>query len=343
MIYHGIELCCPRCRGNLRIVGRGGSEIRCLSCRHRYPIILGIPDLRVFPDPYIDVDSDRAKGLAVAERMADVTFSELIDYYYRITPQVPPHHAAQYKRGIMSGVARSKTVLDSWERDLGMDEGQTSENFLEIGCGTGPMLVGASTRYAKVVGVDIAFRWLVVAWKRLQEENLDLPLVCACAEALPFSDHIFDVVASESTLEHVRDQEKSLDECHRVMQPGGRLYVSTPNRFSLGPDPQAGLWAGGWLPDRLLAAYVRRQGGIPPKRRLLSSGSLPRLIQGARFEAVRVLLTDIPEAQRSHFGAGARVLIGLYNLGKRLPFMRYLLLWIGPVLLATARRIQPEA
>lgn len=51
--------------------------------------------------------------------------------------------------------------------------------------------------------------------------------------ALPYDDDSFDAVLSMGVLEHVHDPEGSLDEIHRVLQPGGRLYVyKLPNRFS---------------------------------------------------------------------------------------------------------------
>ena len=50
---------------------------------------------------------------------------------------------------------------------------------------------------------------------------------------LPFGDASFDAVLSCGVLEHVQDPGGSLDELHRVLRPGGRMYVyKLPNRFS---------------------------------------------------------------------------------------------------------------
>ena len=50
---------------------------------------------------------------------------------------------------------------------------------------------------------------------------------------LPFEDNSFNAVLSCGVLEHVQDPGGSLDELHRVLQPGGRLYVyKLPNRLS---------------------------------------------------------------------------------------------------------------
>jgi SAM-dependent methyltransferase len=51
--------------------------------------------------------------------------------------------------------------------------------------------------------------------------------------ALPFPDGHFAAVLSCGVLEHVQSPEASLSELHRVLRPGGRLFVyKLPNRFS---------------------------------------------------------------------------------------------------------------
>jgi SAM-dependent methyltransferase len=335
VLFKGIEICCPRCKGELAEELGAHPTFRCIACAQGYPVILGIPDLRVFPDPYIGIEADCAKGERIAARSAQCSFVELIDYYYQTTDVVPPQDARRYRRGLEAGVARATAALAAWERAAG---GKGGGRLLELGCGTAPLLVAAAARYDTLVGVDVAFRWLVVARKRLAEAGVDVPLLCACAEALPFRDGMFDRVVAESVLEHVRDQPTALAESHRVLRPGGGLFLTTPNRFSLGPDPQAGVWAGGYWPERLLAAYVRRSGGIPPRRRLLSARSLPRLLREAGFAQPRIWPADVSDEQRRHFGRMTRFLIDGYRLGTRLPGVRQFLHWTGPLFHAVAFR-----
>jgi ubiquinone/menaquinone biosynthesis C-methylase UbiE/uncharacterized protein YbaR (Trm112 family) len=336
MIFKGVELCCPYCKGDLNEVTCDEKTFVCNSCDRAFPVILDIPDLRVFPDPYIEKDADCAKGLQVASRFNHTDFASLVDFYYSITSVVPPAHAKRYTAGLMAAVPRAEASLASWENSVG--ENARAKSLLEIGCGTAPLMLVAARSFKHVVGVDIAFRWLVVAKRRLMDAGLDLPLICACAEALPFRDEVFDRVVADSALEHVTDQLRALDECHRVMAPGGYLFVSTPNRFSLGPDPQVGLWSGSLLPERWLAAYVRSQGGIPPKRNLLSAWQLAAMIRHAGFEKAQVSLPDISRQQRSHFGRGVQLLIDLYQTAKRIPLSRQCLQLIGPLLHAVAEK-----
>jgi ubiquinone/menaquinone biosynthesis C-methylase UbiE/uncharacterized protein YbaR (Trm112 family) len=362
MMFKGIEICCPHCKGDLQwselkvdgristrmkkpnlssqssILDSQSSELLCIACNRIFPVILDIPDLRVFPDPYIDMEADRAKGLQLAARVQELSFAELVDFYYSITSVVPPKDARQYKRGLMAGVARAEAALTSWENAVNANGHSNTGKLLEVGCGTAPLLVSAKSRYQKIVGVDIAFRWLVVAKKRLAEAKLDVPLICACAEALPFPNAAFERVVADSVLEHLGDQHKGLSEIYRVTRPGGYLFVATPNKYSLGPDPHVGIWGGGYLPQRWVASYVRRRGGIPPKRNLLSSQLLSRAIHEAGFQLPRIELPAVPAGQRSHFRPGMKLLIDLYHLAKRLPVSRSVVRQIGPLLHSVARK-----
>ena len=83
---------------------------------------------------------------------------------------------------------------------------------------------GAPPKGATVVAVDI----------------VDAPGVDLVADA-----HDLHMVASESvdcvvtisTLEHVRDPRKVVSEFHRILKPGGTLYVSVPFVFPFHSDP----------------------------------------------------------------------------------------------------------
>lgn len=332
MKHQGVEIVCPACRGEMT---PGADSLRCASCPRDYPVLAGIPDLRLEPDPYIGLEADRKKGLDLLERSAGLGFEETVDLYYRLTREVTPAQAAQFRAGLLAATARADETLSRWEREAGAGTG----DLLDVGCGTAALLVAVARRVPGiVVGVDIAFRWLVVAKKRLEEAGLAAPLFCAGAGALPFPDGTFERLCADSVIEHVGDQATALYECHRVLRDGGRLFVSTPNRFSLGPDPHVPIWFGGLLPERLIAAYVRSTGGIPPRRHLLSSRELRELVARAGFDGVRVLLPDVPAAQRAQFGALAGRLVDVYQTAKRLPAGAWLLTRVGPVVQIVSTR-----
>lgn len=336
MEFQGFEIVCPVCQGELNITTQATPGYGCSECSSFYPVILGIPDFRIFPDPYIDIDADRAKGLWLAENFDQFDFKSLVHFYYEHTPAVSPAQARQYTRGMLAAENRARASLDTWGLTGELAVSSNPATILEIGCGTGPLMVAMQQLSVKMIGVDIAFRWLVVAKKRLSEAGLQAPLICACAEALPFRRDTFDFIVSESTIEHVQDQERVLSESNRVLKPSARLLLSTPNRFSIGPDPQVGIPAGGYLPDAWIAWWVRKQGGIPPQRRLFSAKTLQQALARAGFKIDAVRQVQITPAQRAQFGTVMRWLMDGYNLVQKLPLATRILNHVGPLFYISA-------
>ncbi|HEU4565474.1 MAG TPA: methyltransferase domain-containing protein, partial [Gemmatimonadaceae bacterium] len=324
MEWRGLELCCPLCKGELREMGDREPELHCRACDRVYPVILGIPDFRIFADPYIELEADRAKGRRLAERFDDLDFEGLVRFYYSISPANTPRQAASFTRGHLAAVPRAAASLDAWE-PAAREGAPLAASLLELGCGTAPLVVAASPRYREVVGVDIAFRWLVVGKKRLLEAGVDAPIIAACAEALPLPDARFDRVVSDSTFENVRDARRAMAEARRVSRPGARLFVAMQNRFSLGPDPQTGLWGVGYLPRRVVGAHMRRQHGLPPQRELMSGAALRRRLREARFTSPHLALPSFPAGQRAHFTPAMRRVVDVYHAAARLPVSRQLL------------------
>lgn len=95
---------------------------------------------------------------------------------------------------------------------------RVSGRVLDVACGA-----GYGTRLLGAVGVDLSKDALRAA------RNETDRLVCSDALRLPFGG-TFDAVVSFETVEHVADPERFVEECRRVLRPGGVLLMSTPNR-----------------------------------------------------------------------------------------------------------------
>ncbi|MEJ2084926.1 MAG: class I SAM-dependent methyltransferase, partial [Acidobacteriota bacterium] len=80
----------------------------------------------------------------------------------------------------------------------------------------------------QVFGIDLSPVSAQVAHK-------SIPTLGTCASdarRLPFSDRAFDIVLSNSTLDHMeslQDIAEALSEIHRVLRPGGRLLLTLDN------------------------------------------------------------------------------------------------------------------
>lgn len=96
--------------------------------------------------------------------------------------------------------------------------------ILDAGCGTGPILADLRDRGAEVTGIDSSAQLLQHARARL---GVDADLrVVDLAGALPFEDNTFDDIIASLVLHYLEDWGPTLEEFHRVLNPGGRLIVS---------------------------------------------------------------------------------------------------------------------
>jgi len=278
-------------------VRRDAASYGCNACGAQYPIRYGIPDFRLKPDPYISIDAEVAKieGFAVAGR----SFRELVRAYYVLTPECPPelhsHYIAAMAAGINRGAGLLRRLRLSFPR-LG------TARLLDLGCGTAGMSIAGSRQYGEVIGVDVALRWLVMGQQRLREEGVNVSLVCANAESLPFHSGTFDAVVADAVVEHVNNPGAMRDETLRVINQTGAFLFTTNNRFSLLREPHLRLWGFGLVPRRWMEPLAWRIRKTPYKVRLLSRRALVRLFSGR----ADVLLPQYDEGELGPRNEGLR-------------------------------------
>lgn len=109
--------------------------------------------------------------------------------------------------------------------------GCSGATVLEAGCGEGygaDLLAGTARR---VLGLD----YDVTTVAHVRDRYPRVAVARANLVALPVPDAAVDVVVSLQVIEHLWEQERFLDECRRVLRPGGTLLVSTPNRITFSP------------------------------------------------------------------------------------------------------------
>jgi 2-polyprenyl-3-methyl-5-hydroxy-6-metoxy-1,4-benzoquinol methylase len=111
-------------------------------------------------------------------------------------------------------------------RDIG------GRSVLEIGCGRGELALhfgqGAYAP-ARYVGADFAPAAIELARRRGTTARHQLRWTVADIESLGLQSGSFDTVISCETIEHLPHPAAAVRELRRVLRPGGRLFLTTPN------------------------------------------------------------------------------------------------------------------
>ncbi len=298
---------CPTCGST----PEGGPRAwACPGCGAAYRGLRGIIDLRTAEDGYLANADDWEVASRLDADFDRLDFRGLLGRYFDLAPEVPGPLRDRQVAHILTAPGRVRGWLDA----LG-PAATGAGPLLDLGCGSGSFLAAVGPSGRPLVGVDIALRWLIVARKRLDEEGLaSIPLVCGCAERLPFADRTFAGLVAGDVIEHVADQAATLAEAHRVLGPGGRAFFAAPNRFSLAREPHVQVWGVGFLPREWMPIYVRwKSGGDFRSIRTLSFREWKRLLASSPFGRGRVEVPPLPGTDLDHFGPVKRAAARAYN------------------------------
>ena len=111
--------------------------------------------------------------------------------------------------------------------------GFRDQRLLEVGCGIGTDLTRFAEGGARVTGVDLSETAIDLARKNLTLHGQKADeLRVADGEHLPFADDTFDVVYGHGVIQYTADPARLVQECHRVLRPGGTGIFMVYNRVS---------------------------------------------------------------------------------------------------------------
>ncbi|MDX6690064.1 MAG: hypothetical protein QOG15_1521 [Solirubrobacteraceae bacterium] len=209
--------------------------------------------------------------------------------------------------------------------------------WLDCGCADGGYCVALLDAGAdRVAGVDPEAGRIAAAGERDSRDGR-LSFHTLTDERLPFADASFDGVLLNEVLEHVENERATLAEIARVLRPGGRLVLYSPNRFF--PAEGHGLRLSArvtlgfpvplvpWLPERLTARFMRARNYWPSQ--------LQRLVEESGLEVKR-LGTAFP--QFAMYSLLPERVIAAYRtfvpIFERMPVLR----WFGVSVFIEARR-----
>jgi ubiquinone/menaquinone biosynthesis C-methylase UbiE len=103
--------------------------------------------------------------------------------------------------------------------------------WLDCGCADGGYTVALVENGAShATGIDPLEDRVAQAKNRAQGIP-NVRFMRASGESLPFPDECFDGVLLNEVLEHVSDEERTLQDVFRVLRPGGHIVVMSPNRW----------------------------------------------------------------------------------------------------------------
>ena len=102
--------------------------------------------------------------------------------------------------------------------------------LLDIGCGGGLLAEPMARLGAEVTAADASERNIATARVHAAEQGLAIDYRCTTAEALAEAGESFDVILNMEVIEHVADRDRFLQDCGRMVKPGGLMFVATLNR-----------------------------------------------------------------------------------------------------------------
>ncbi len=164
--------------------------------------------------------------------------------------------------------------------------------ILDVGCGVGLFLALASKWGLEVAGCDGSEYAVQQASVRVPNARVKR---CFLSEPLPFDTASFGNVLLNQVIEHLpfTASEHALSECHRILRPGGMLFVFSPsaaNAREVMADPTH---QNALLPSELKALLLRAGFGVTHEPNAIRWGSAPVVGRAIRLIAKGRLLNRL--------------------------------------------------
>ena len=172
-------------------------------------------------------------------------------------------------------------------------------DVLEVGCGSAPCARWLAEQGARVTAFDLSSGMLRYAAAANEATGIDVPLVRANAESLPFADGAFDIACSAfGAVPFVADLPGTFREIARVLRPGGSwvFAVTHPMRWIFPDDPGPdGLRVTGSYFDRTPYVEVDADGNATYVEHHRTLGDFVRALNWAGLTLVDLIEPEWPD------------------------------------------------
>lgn len=184
-----------------------------------------------------------------------------------------------------------------------------SRDVVECACGSGPGLGMLNKVAASFAAGDVSPTMVAIARRHYRER---IPVSQFDAQKLPWDDRSRDVILLFEALYYIPDAQKFVEQCVRVLRPGGDLLIVTANKdlWDFHPSPHAHRYFGVVeLRDLLSRAgfdcqffgfqdigrtTLRQRLLRPLKRLAVMSGLMPQTMAGKRWLKRLVFGAPVP-------------------------------------------------
>ena len=104
---------------------------------------------------------------------------------------------------------------------------------LDVGCGSGAMLLELHERGYEVFGADLSSSMIRNVRELFTAFCAPSPILAvADLEHIPFTDEFFDIIICAGVIEYLERDENALKELSRVLKPGGLAFITVTNALA---------------------------------------------------------------------------------------------------------------
>jgi SAM-dependent methyltransferase len=179
--------------------------------------------------------------------------------------------------------------------------------ILDVGCGTGEWLSFMRDLGWAVEGVEFDAAAADVAKQR------GITVRCGSLRQQNLPAASYDAITLNHVIEHVPDPIETLSECRRLLKPGGRLVISTPNSASLSHRIFGPNWRGLEPPRHLHVFSMDCLRNALEKAGFKTVRLIPEVASSVIYESVLLRRGGTGDPAAAHRNLPARAIAWLFN------------------------------